>query len=77
MNTTNLIRRILTPVLLGAVASSLWAAEKKPQPGPQRPSLTEEQRMKHIPPLPPADKPLAGLRSSELDQVDYRQVHLS
>ena len=60
MNTTNLIRRILTPVLLGAVASSLWAAEKKPQPGPQRPSLTEEQRMKHIPPLPPADKPLVG-----------------
>ena len=60
METTYLIRRILTPVLLGAVASSLWAAEKKPQPGPQRPSLTEEQRMKHIPPLPPADKPLVG-----------------
>jgi hypothetical protein len=50
------IIRLVAASLLGAVASSLWATEQQAQRQP----FTEADRMKHIPPLPPGDPPLAA-----------------
>jgi hypothetical protein len=50
---------VLAATLLAAASLHAFAAEKAAKKAPQsRPPLTEAERMKHIPPLPPADKPL-------------------
>jgi len=68
-STRELVLGILTPILLGALSSSVWAAEQKAQSGPQRPPFTDTDRLKHIPPLPPADKPLVS------NEVVFQEVN--
>lgn len=57
---THMLFATIAIALLGTLSTRAAEQSAKKVAPTARPPLTEEQRMQHIPPLPPADKPLVG-----------------